>query len=295
VIFGLGAALGWGISDLLAAVVTRRIGSRATAVVVQVAGLGGFLVLVVLTTPQWGVTAGDALTLIGSGGLAGTAYFSLYRGLELGPVALVSPIASAFAGVTVLLAVAVGGESLSAQQTIGIELVLVGVLLASTDLRSLRKARQHSRGITFGLAAMAGFGVAAYVGASFTREYGWLPPIVISRTGSLIVIVGTVLVLGRVRAKTSVGAPGRSMERTWTSSRGLALAAVSGIADILAIASFARGSQLGFISIVVAASATFTLIPVAGGIVLFHERPAPNQLVGVALVVAGLLLLGLGG
>jgi drug/metabolite transporter (DMT)-like permease len=46
------------------------------------------------------------------------------------------------------------------------------------------------------------------------------------------------------------------------------------------------------ISIVAAVSATFTLIPVAGGILLFSERPAPNQLVGLVLVVGGLATLG---
>ena len=43
-----------------------------------------------------------------------------------------------------------------------------------------------------------------------------------------------------------------------------------------------------------AASATFVIIPVAAGIAFFGERPAPNQLLGVGLVVGGPVMLGLG-
>ena len=43
-----------------------------------------------------------------------------------------------------------------------------------------------------------------------------------------------------------------------------------------------------------AASAVFPLIAVALSIVVLHERLVPNQVVGIALVVVGLLLLGVG-
>ena len=32
-----------------------------------------------------------------------------------------------------------------------------------------------------------------------------------------------------------------------------------------------------------------------GGVTLFGERPAPNQLLGIVLVIVGLVLLGIGG
>jgi drug/metabolite transporter (DMT)-like permease len=40
-------------------------------------------------------------------------------------------------------------------------------------------------------------------------------------------------------------------------------------------------------------SATFPLISVMGAVTRFKERPAPNQYLGVALVVGGLVLLGI--
>jgi drug/metabolite transporter (DMT)-like permease len=283
VIFGLAAALGWGCSDLLAAIGSRRMGSRATVMVAQIVGLLCFGILWLVTSPEWRLPARDVLLLLGSGCFAGIAYFTAYRGLELGPVALVSPIASAFAAVTVLLAVVLLGESLGPILLSGVVLTIVGVVLASTDLRRFEvEAKRHRRGLPYAFAAMVGFGVAAFVSGSLAKDYGWLPPIALSRVGSLILITAVTLAMrGRERG---------GMRRI--SPRNLGIAAVAGVTDIIGVVAYSRGSELGLISIVAAVSATFTLIPVAGGILLFSERPAPNQLVGLVLVIGGLATLG---
>jgi drug/metabolite transporter (DMT)-like permease len=77
-------------------------------------------------------------------------------------------------------------------------------------------------------------------------------------------------------------------------AKGIGSAALIGVADIAGVVFYSIGSERGLISIVTAASATFILIPVAAGILWLDERPAATQLVGVAMVVGGLLLLGLG-
>ena len=53
------------------------------------------------------------------------------------------------------------------------------------------------------------------------------------------------------------------------------------------------GASQGLLSIVLIASAVFPLIAVALSIGFLHERPVANQYLGIALVVAGLLVLGL--
>ena len=282
-IFGLAAALGWGASDLLAAIGSRRMGSRATVMAAQIVGLLCFGILWLVTRPEWRVPAGDVAILLASGCFAGIAYFTAYRGLELGPVALVSPIASAFAAVTVLLAVVLLGEALGPILLAGVVLTIVGVVLASTDLRRFElEAKRHRRGLPYAFAAMVGFGVAAFISGSLAKEYGWLPPVVLSRVGSLILVAAVTFAMRRRHGERS--------QRI--SARNLAIAAAAGVTDILGVAAYSRGSQLGLISIVAAVSATFTLIPVAGGILLFSERPAPNQLLGLVLVIGGLGTLG---
>jgi uncharacterized membrane protein len=69
-------------------------------------------------------------------------------------------------------------------------------------------------------------------------------------------------------------------------------AAAVGVVELVGTIAYARGAEVGFVSIVTAASATYPLIPVLGGLRLLQERLAASQAVGVGLVVIGLATLG---
>jgi uncharacterized membrane protein len=109
-----------------------------------------------------------------------------------------------------------------------------------------------------------------------------LPALWLSRITTTVVFLAVLSVLGSERRRLRVAGAG-----------GLWLATLVGAADILGVMAYARGAEVGQLSIVTAASATYVLIPVIVSIVALSERPAPNQLAGVGVVVAGLLLLGL--
>ncbi|MGZ4147233.1 MAG: EamA family transporter, partial [Actinomycetota bacterium] len=94
-IFGFGAALAWGFGDLGASLVGRRIGSLATVVLVQLAGLIVVLAVALFGWPSWTGHWTDVALLIANGLIVAVAYVLHYRALELGPVALVSPLTSA--------------------------------------------------------------------------------------------------------------------------------------------------------------------------------------------------------
>jgi uncharacterized membrane protein len=106
-----------------------------------------------------------------------------------------------------------------------------------------------------------------------------------SRSAQVLAYVPLVLVRRRefvaLRGRPEVGA-------------GIAVALAAGAADVLGVTTYSIGSELGFISIVVAASAIFPAIAVGLSIVFLRERLVPNQWLGVALVLSGLVLLGLG-
>ena len=68
-----------------------------------------------------------------TGILAAVGYFSLYRGLELGPMAIVSPITAADGVVGAILAVLFLRNGLSFWQTVMMLVVFVGIVCASLD------------------------------------------------------------------------------------------------------------------------------------------------------------------
>ena len=205
-----------------------------------------------------------------------------YKALELGPVAVVSPIGAGYAVVGVALSILIVGDRPSPMALLGAGIAVIGVALVSTDLRKLRDGiAQHTPGLWWAVAAAIGFGVAGFLLGWISQRAGWIAGLWASRTSQVAFYVPVALVFRRELAMLRPGA-------------GLWIALLAGSADILGVVSFSLGATRGLISIVVAASAVFPLIAVTLSIVVFKERVVTNQVVGIGLTIGGLLLLGLG-
>jgi len=284
VFYGLAAALGWGFADLTTAISARRIGSLLTNAVAQSAGLVALAGLMLAAGLPFRAPFPEAVFLVASGCLiGGVGYLMFYRALELGPIALVSPIVAAYAAITIVLAVVILHEALVGFALAGVVLTLVGVLLTSADVRVLRTGGGlMDGGIPLALGAMVLFGFGAFFLGRYSQPLGWSSAVLLARGGiALGVLVAAAI--GRGGIPRHAGA------------RNLGIAVAVGLGDVAGMAFFARGSEVGQVSVTSAASAAFILIPVIGGLMLFKERPAPNQILGIVVLGAGLVMLGLGG
>ena len=283
-IFGLIAAVGWGSADYLGALAGRRMGSTATVVVGQVLS-AAFITVVLLATGSSIGRLRDIMWLVLLNGVfTAVAYATHYHALELGPVAVVSPIGAAFAVPAIALAVIVLHERPSAVQLTAIAVTLIGVMLVSTDLGALRAGiRGHPAGLPWAIVSAFGFGVAAFLLGYVSLRAGWIVGLWGSRMAQVACYVP--LALARPKEMRRLGTAGRAA---------IALALAAGAADIVGVTSYSYGAEHGFLTLVLAASAVFPLIAVVLSYRYLHERLVPNQYAGIALVVAGLLLLGLG-
>lgn len=280
--YGLLAAFGWGAADLTAAISGRRIGSFLTAGFAQAASLVALVVMGLAMGQHLGATGGEATILFVNGVFAAAAYLALYRSLEVGPVALVSPIVAAYAAITIVLAMVLLHEELVGIALAGTIVTLVGVVFTAADLKLLRSgSRLISEGVAWALVSMLLFGVATFVLGRYSQRIGWYSASLLSRVGNVAGVLAVVW-FGRRRFLRKVG------------SSDVTIAAFVGLADMLGVVAYARGTELGLVSVVSAASAAFILIPVLGGLLLYKERPAVSQAAGVAMVGAGLVMLGLG-
>ena len=218
------------------------------------------------------------LALLGAGSL-----YLLYRGLALGPIAVVSPIVASYSAFTVILVVIVLGETLTVGQAIAIAVVFVGVLLASTDVRAIAASvRRPLPGVPVSLVATIGFAFWGTLFAFGTREHDGMALVVLNRLMSAIVLVIAVAVT-RASRPTSFGAASGALVLT------------TGVFDTLANVAFMLGVQGGNAAIAVTGSGLYPLIPAFMGIARHGERLAPNQYAGIVVVIGGLIALGLRG
>ena len=278
-LLGAGAALGWGLADILVVQWARRVGFFRTLLAVQASGVLLLALLAVVLGEQPSLNGGQWAAMVGLGALSVGAYAGFYKALELGPIAIVSPIASANGAIIVVLAVIVLGESVSAGQAVGIALVLGFIVVASVEPAAVRLT--GGSGIRLALGATVVFGLYVFALSTLADDLGWLLPILLTRA------VAVALMAAFFAARPDG-------EKRPLGQVGLVSCTAAGALDAVGYLLFNRGAEIGEVAITSAAASSYPLIPILVGLIALRERVAWYQLLGVAGVLVGMVVLSLG-
>lgn len=311
-VYGLIAALGWGVSAVAATNAARRAGTYLAVLSGQGLGVVVLVLLAVILQPSFaGLGAGVALSLVGAGLLGLLGYLAFYRALEYGGgVGLVSAISATYGGVTTILAVVVLGEHLGVSGAIGVALAVVGIALAAarpaaggddsgggspgretsiaigepivglapapSRIRSLSRA-----GVPLAIICALAYGVGGFVLGKYSARAGWLVAALVAHGASITVMV---MALPLLRRRTA-----------WRgTASGVLWAGAAGLTDAVGLLAFSQGGGAGQVAVTAAVSSVYPVIPLVGGVVLFSEHLTRRQLIGVGGIIAGLVLIGLG-
>lgn len=286
-LFGLGAALMWGMTDVSGSVASRRFGSLRVLAGAHLAGFSTLVIIglirgVTLPTDPGILVSALAVGLFGAG-----AYLAFFTGLRIGPLAVVSPTVAAFGGLTVILSVVLLGETLTPLQAVGAGLATVGVVFVGfvTD-GGLRATRIVGPGVLLGILALVLFALMTVASSGPVKQVGWLEFSLLSRAVNVIAI-WTLLVV-------SLGTRSRLLEPFLAAgeqrSRVGALAIVSaGLFDIIGLISFTIGLEQADTWIVGLASSFGPAIAVVFAVLFMRERLRRTQWLGLAILAGGLV------
>lgn len=260
---------------------TRRTGVIRTSLGMQTIGLAVYAAAL-LALGQWPALSWQQLPYAIALALLGTTSLALlYRAFALGPIAVVSPVVASYAALTVVLIVIFLGERLTTGQAVAIAITFVGVVIASTDVRALRQTLgKPSEGVRIGMIATVGFALWGLVFSMGTRATEPLALIVVLRLCS-IALLGALVLVRRVSLAPLASVPA------------LGLVTLVGIFDTGANVLMGLGIDRGYASFVLTGSGAYPIIPAVLAILVLRERLAPNQYLGVAVLIAGLVALGL--
>jgi len=274
IVLALGASLSWGFADFFGPVQGRKLGALRTLVYVQLGGLVGIAVIVAV---RW-IGPQDAVALLAiPAAISGTlGLFAYYRGIAVGAISIVAPIAGVSAVVPVIVGIA-SGESPSAWQLAGIGCALLGVFLAAWEPRSGGEARLAA-GVGLAILAAIGFGgYYPFMHAAGNADYWWAS--LIFRIASTSVIMLAVAV-----KRPNIVVPRRVLP-------GLALI---GFGDMFGNLLFAAASTSGLVSVTSVLASLYPIVTVILARFVLSERVARSQEAGIALTLAGVVLISAG-
>lgn len=284
ILFGLTSALLWGLGDYLVTHLARRVGTVRAMVYIQSLSL---LMWVLVLALRPAVPAGDAsiwAIAVGTGICHVIGLALVYRAFEVGTLSLVSPISSSFAVVTAILAL-LSGERPHALALVGAMLLFVGIVLATRSPGSSSTRGAGLAGIPHALGSALGFGTMFWLFYFFVQpELGYVWPLIVLKT----MATGSALLARAYRRSDALPVVAASpTAAVW----GLAAAAAG--ADTLAWLAYIRGTDTAFATIVTALASLFSVVTILLAWLLLRERLAPNQWLGVVIVLLGVFLVSL--
>ena len=278
--FALGSSLLWGLSDYLGG-----FKSRTFAVPVVLAGMyfSSLLVMAAFVGVRGEAAPSSQYVLAGLGaGLVGIlALGAFYTALSIGTMSIVAPISATGVALPVIVGL-IGGERPGALRSAGLALAVVGIVLASREAPGGPIGPREQR-LSVGLAILAGLGFGSYfVLAEIGSEGDVAWTLLLSRVmGFPIVFLVALLVLRR----------GGAVRPGW---RAAAALGGIGLLDLGANAFYNHASTIGELSSVSVASSLYPVVTVMLAALLLGERVQGVQRAGVAVALAGVLMIAAG-
>jgi drug/metabolite transporter (DMT)-like permease len=315
IVFGLISSLTFGILDILIVSTSRTTGVLQSLLLAQTVS-AAILSLCLLQVFISGISLQLFFSLLMVGCLLGAvntlANWSLYKGLELGPIAVISPISASYGLVTALLALFIFNEALFPLQYIAMVIIFLSLILSSLKvsfkisfksfkllgrlakkkqrvqlispsdlfLRIQKMRKSQYKGLLFGFISMLCFGIEFFGISIATAHFGPLQPILWSRLCSIfILLIYALCKKNRVWKKVNL--------------KQLGIIALVGILDTAGMIWYDLGTSQGSTSVIAALSSTYTLIPTLAGVIFYHERLPRAQWVWIGLLIIGILLFSL--
>ncbi|MGW5867642.1 EamA family transporter [Streptomyces sp. NPDC055239] len=282
-LFALATSLLYGLADFGGGLLTRRIPALTVVVASQTVAVIVLGVIVVATGgwTEWGPQLWFA---VAAGLLGPVAMLAFYKALAIGPMSVVSPLAS----VGVVVPVAVGlflGERPGVPQFAGLAVAIVGIVLAGGP--ELRGAPVQRQAVLLTLLAAFGFGaVLALISEASSNLTGLFLALFVQRVTN-VAAGGTALFVSVKRGGVALP-EGTGMGLIWATLPALAFV---GLADVAANGTYSLAAQNGPITLAAVLSSTYPVITALAARAVLKERLRGVQAAGAGLALVGTVLL----
>lgn len=285
VAFACGSAFFAGITAILAKCGVRETDSTvATAIrTIVVLAFAWVMVAVVGSSGQIGSIKLMTWAFLGLSGLAtGASWLCYFKALQSGDVNKVVPIDKSSTVLTMLLAFLLLGELLSWASVVAMVLILAGTLMMIERKPAAPLAGAPSMGGSWLV-----FAVLSAVFASLTAILGKVG--IEGVESNLGTAIRTIVVLGM--SWVMVGVTGKAGEVRAVPRRELAFICLSGLATGASWLCYYKALQEGLASVVVPIDKLSILVTIGFSRLVFGERLTARSGAGLALIVAGTLLM----
>ena len=279
-LYAVGSALFAGLTSILAKCGIRKTDSTVATAIRTIIVLIFAWVMVFVVGSQGTVASIPArsLAFLGLSGLAtGVSWLCYFYALQRGPIDKVVPIDKSSTVMTILLAALLLGESVTLTRGIGVVLIAAGTFLMIEKKGGVQKEENGWM--------LAAFGSAIF--AALTSILGKVGITGVESNLGTALRTGVVLIMAWVM----VFVQGKQGQVKAVPKNELGFICLSGLATGASWLCYYKALQLGPASLVAPIDKLSILFTVLFSYIVFHERLSRKALTGLAVLVAGTLVM----
>lgn len=279
-LYAVGSALFAGLTSILAKCGIRKTDSTvATAIRTIVVLIFAWIMVFVVGSQGTllDIPAKSLVFLVLSGLATGASWLCSFYALQRGPIDKVVPIDKSSTVMTILLAALLLGESVTLTKGIGVVLIAVGTFLMIEKKGGVQKEA--------GGWMLAAFGSAIF--AALTSILGKVGITAVESNLGTALRTGVVLVMAWVM----VFVQGKQGQMRTVPRNELGFICLSGLATGASWLCYYKALQLGPASLVAPIDKLSILVTVLFSYLVFHEKLSKKALAGLAVLVAGTLVM----
>ena len=279
-LYAVGSALFAGLTSILAKCGIRKTDSTVATAIRTIIVLIFAWVMVFVVGSQRTIASIPArsLAFLGLSGLAtGVSWLCYFYALQRGPIDKVVPIDKSSTVMTILLAALLLGESVTLTRGIGVVLIAAGTFLMIEKKGGVQKEENGWM--------LAAFGSAIF--AALTSILGKVGITGVESNLGTALRTGVVLIMAWVM----VFVQGKQGRVKAVPENELGFICLSGLATGASWLCYYKALQLGPASLVAPIDKLSILVTVLFSYIVFHERLSRKALTGLAMLVAGTLVM----
>lgn len=273
------SSLFWSVGDIFGTKATRKIGGYSTALW---SSLFGFFLLSLYAPTRLGdLTNADTSTIVLClvlGALGMIPFLAIYEALRLGNASVVYTIGAASGGLIVILSMIFLGQTVGFDQGISILLIILGILIASVNRKSLKGSTLlKDKGLKWALLAMVLWGVYYTFITIPVAKVGWFWP------NYFTLLMFPIIFLLMKYKKIPVENP--------VKKKVLVPLLFSSVLINLGAFSYNAALTKGLTIIVAPISATYPVLFSVLAFLIFKDKMTRQQIIGTIVMLIGIILL----
>jgi uncharacterized membrane protein len=278
ILFGLGAALSWGAGDFTGGLASRKTGAYCAVFYSEVIGVALLLIVAQFSGESLPNLKIFLLSMLaGAFGTVGLIF--LYQSMTLGLMSIAAPVSALLAAALPVL-VSIFKEGIPQNLTIfGFGFALFAVWMISQGEGGVTDILAHLSDLKLPLLAGIGFGSYFVLMYEATSTSATVWPMVISRSGGMILITVYMLI---TRAAWKV-----EDTSAWS------MITLNGILDISGNLFFILAGQTGRLDVAAVLSSLFPGATVVLAWIFLKERLSRNQWIGIGSALIAIVLMTL--